>query len=536
MKQVLGERLSHGLVLVLAFSLAATMGFAPHEPAPQGGKLVYGLTLSPSGIDPHVNASSELGIPLTSVYDPLVWQVGEGQFAPGLAKSWEVSADGLTYTFRLRDDVTFHDGTPFNAAAVKVNFERITAPETRSQKAAVMIGPYARTEVIDDYTVQVILNEPFAPFLDAVSQVYVAMASPTALEQWGQDYQMHQVGTGPFQFKEYIPGDHLTLTAYPDYHWAPDFFAHQGRPYLDEIEFRFFTEPAIRPLALEGGETHVMGEIPPQYAPRLAQNPDFELMPIAIPGQSLQMFMNTERAPTDDLKVRQALLYATDRETLVKTIFGDFSPVAWGPLSSNTLGFNKSLVGAYRFDPGRAGQLLAEAGWVDQDGDGIREKDGQPLRLDGYLMTWGSLPEVGALLQAQLRQVGVDLQNRTVAYPAALDAARQGQHHLIPFNLSSSDPDILRTFFYSGNAPSGFNWSKVADAELDRLLAEGTRTLDNEQRIKIYGEVQQRIMDLALIIPIREYVNINGVSSRVKGLRFDVRGWFPLLYDVYLEP
>jgi peptide/nickel transport system substrate-binding protein len=531
-----GNRLARWLLCAVALGVTATTAFAPHQEGRTGGKLVYGLTLSPSGIDPHVNASSELGIPLTSVYDPLVWQVGEGQFVPGLARSWEISPDGLTYTFHLRDDVKFHDGTAFNADAVKANLDRIMAPETRSQKAAAMLGPYAGTEVVDDHTVRIVLKEPFAPLLDALSQVYVAMASPAALAEWGQDYQMHQVGTGPFKFKEYIPGDHLTLTANPDYNWAPDFFQHQGRAYVDEVEFRFFTEPAIRPVALEGGEAQVMGEIPPQYAPRLADDPDFAVMPIAIPGQSLQMFINTQRFPTDDLNVRRAILYASDRPTIVKTIFNGFSPAAWGPLSSGTLGFDESLVGTYAFDLSRAEQLLTDAGWVDQDGDGIREKDGQPLRLDGYLMTWGSLPEVGALLQAQLREAGIDLQNRTVAFPAALDAARQGQHHLIPFNLSSSDPDILRNFFYSGNAPEGFNWSKVADPELDRLLIEGARTLDNDQRAQIYGEIQQRIMDMGLIVPIREYVNINGRASQVKGLQFDVRGWFPLLYDVYLEP
>lgn len=523
------------VMIVFLLSTTGTLACCPQEENRSGGKLIYGLTLSPSGIDPHVNASSELGIPLTSVYDPLVWQVGEGTFVPGLAKSWEISPDGLTYTFHLRDDVTFHDGTPFNAEAVRINLDRVVDPATKSQKAVVMLGPYDHTEIVNEHTVRIVLKELFSPLLDALSQVYLAIASPAALEKWGEDYQMHQVGTGPFQFKEYIPGDHLTLTVYPDYNWPPDFFRHQGRAYLDEIEFRFFTEPAIRALALEGDEVQVMGEIPPQDAPRLQNNANLNLMPIPIPGQSLQMFINTQRSPTDDLNVRRALLYATDRQSLAETIFSGFSPPAYGPLSSGTLGFDKSLADTYPFDPEKATQLLEEAGWTDENGDGIREKAGQTLRLDGYLMTWGLIPEVGALLQAQLRNVGIDLQNRTMAYPAALDAARQGHHHLIPFNLSNTDPDILRTFFHSQNTPNGFNWSKIEDPELDRLLTEGARTLDNGERARIYGQVQQRIMNLALIIPIREYVNINAKSARVKDLQFDVRGWFPLFYDVYLE-
>jgi len=504
-------------------------------PALAGGKLIYGLTLAPSGIDPHVNASSELGIPLTSVYDTLVWQDLNGEFVPGLAKSWEISDDGLTYTFHLRDDVVFHDGTPFDAQAVKFNLDRIADPATKSQKAIFMLGPYESTEIVDDYTVKVHLKEPYAPFLDSASQVYLGMASPTAIEKWGADYQLHQVGTGPFILKEYIPQDHLTLVRNPDYNWAPPIFKHPGPAYLEEIEFRFFVEPATRALALEGGEADVMGEIPPHDAERLADNPAFTLLPVAIPGQSLQFFLNTEKAPTDDLRVRQAINYATDKEAIVKAIFKEYSPVAHGPLNAFTIGYDESVEGMYGVDPAKAERLLEEAGWVDSDGDGIREKDGQPLRLQAYLMGWGYVPEVAQLLQAQLKAVGIQMESQVVAYPAALEAAREGKHNLIPFSLSSSDPDILRTFFHSSNADGGFNWSKVRDPKLDELLENGAHTLDLSKRQELYAEAQQIIMAEALILPIRDYVNLNATSARVKGLRYDLRGWFPWLYDVYLE-
>ncbi len=504
-------------------------------PALEGGKLIYGLTLTPSGIDPHVNASSELGIPLTSVYDTLVWQDLDGEFVPGLAKSWEVSDDGLTYTFHLRDDVVFHDGTPFNAQAVKFNLDRIADPATKSQKAVFMLGPYRSTEIVDDYTVKVHFKEPYAPFLDSLSQVYLGMASPTAVEKWGADYQLHQVGTGPFMMKEYIPKDHLTLVRNPNYNWAPTIFNHQGPAYLEEIEFRFFVEPATRALALEGGEADVMGEIPPHDAERLAKDPAFTLVPVAIPGQSLQFFLNTEKPPTDDLRVRQAINYAADKEAIVKAIFKEYSPVAHGPLNAFTMGYDESVVGMYEYDPAKAKALLEEAGWVDSDGDGIREKDGQSLKLEAYLMGWGYVPEVAQLLQAQLRAVGIEMESQVVAYPAALEAARKGKHNLIPFGLSSSDPDILRTFFHSSNADSGFNWSKVRDPRLDELLESGARTLDPDRRKELYAEAQQLIMAEALILPIRDYVNLNAAGAKVKGLRYDLRGWFPWLYDVYLE-
>ena len=275
-----------------------------------------------------------------------------------------------------------------------------------------------------------------------------------------------------------------------------------------------------------------MGEIPPQDAQRLSDDPDFQLIPVALPGTPLQIFLNTQRPPTDDLKVRQALIYAADREAMVTAIFKNLSPVAHGPLNAATMGYDEQVAGLYNHDPGVAKDLLKEAGWVDTDGDGLLEKDGQPLRVEAYLMGWGFMPEVAQLLQAQFKAIGVEMQSQVVAYPAALEAAREGKHNLIPFSLSSSDPDILRTFFHSDG---GFNWAKIRDSRLDELLEEGARTLDPEKRKDLYAEAQQIIMTEALIIPIRDYVNLNAASAQVKGLRYDLRGWFPWLYDVYLE-
>jgi len=515
---------------------APTVDGAPEPtPAPPGGgRLVYGLTLAPSGIDPHVDASSELGIPLTSVYDTLVYQDLDGNFVAGLAERWEVSDDGLVYTFYLRRDVHFHDGTPFNAQAVQFNLDRVRDLGAASRKAGGMLGPYERTEVVDDYTVRLHLSDPYAPLLDSLSQVYLGMASPAAVQQWGSEYQLHQVGTGPFIFQEYLPNDHLTLVRNPDYAWAPEVYDHDGPAYLDEIEFRFYVDPAVRALALESGEAHVMGEIPPQDAVRLEGDERFALYLVPVPGHPLQFFINSARPPTDDLRVRQAILHAADRESIVNTVFLGYSPVAWGPLAASTMGYEPQLEGTYAHDPVRANALLDEAGWLDTDGDGIRDKDGQPLILQAYLQGWGYLPEVGQLLQSQLHDVGIDMQMQTVAYPAAVEAASQGLHHLAPMVFSSSDPSVLNLTFPSSSEP-GFNWSKTDDAELAGFLAEAVHAMDLNRRAELYSQAQLRIMDLALVLPVRDYVNINAASSGVHGLQYDRRGWFPWLHDVYLE-
>jgi peptide/nickel transport system substrate-binding protein len=399
-----------------------------------------------------------------------------------------------------------------------------------------MMGSYDRTELVDDYTVKVHFREPYAPFLDSVSQVYLAIASPKALEAGGLDrYEAHQVGTGPFMIEQFVAKDRIVLVKNPDYTWAPDFMNHQGPAYLDKITFRFYPDPATRVPALEAGEAQIMGEISPLEADRLMADPRFTLYPIPIPGQSLQIFMNTQKSPTDDLRVRQALIYGVNRETLVNGIFRSYSPVAHGPLSRKTPFYEETVEGMYPYDLEKAQSLLVEAGWVDTDGDGIREKEGQTLVLKMVLMSWGSMPEVGTALQGLYRQLGVELETEILSYPAALEAARNGDHHLIPMAISSSDPDILAGYFHSDNIDQGLaSLARYRDPDLDRWLDQGRQATTAQERAALYGRAQQRIMEQALIIPIRDYVNLNAARANVKGLRYSLQGWFPWLYDVYL--
>lgn len=510
---------------------AATTGVSTTDAGREPMHLVYGLTLAPSGIDPHVHASSELGIPLSNVYDTLIFQdPTSNEFVPGLAERWEISDDGLVYTFYLRRDVDFHDGTAFSAEAVRVNLDRIANPDTVSQKAVFLLGPYEGTKVVDEYTARIHLDRPYAPLLDALSQVYLGMASPAALEKWGADYQFHQVGTGPFEFVEYVPNDHLTLVRNPDYSWAPSVFENVASAYLDRIDFHFRVDAATRAPALETGELQVMGEMPPRDAVRLDADADFSLHAVPIPGQPAQFFLNTQNQPLDDVRVRKALLYATDREGIVQTIFVNTSPAAFGPLSAATCGYNAAVRELYAYDPAKAAALLDEAGWLDNDKDGVREKDGMPLQLTMALGRWGFNPEMAQLLQSQWAQVGVELKAEVVPYPALLEAGREGSHHLIGFNLFGRDPNLLWTFYHSNG---GFNFSHVADQVLDGLLDQAA-VITGSERDVLYAEIQQRIMDQALVLPMRDYVNLNVARSDVKGLRFDAQGWFPWLIDVTL--
>jgi peptide/nickel transport system substrate-binding protein len=196
-----------GFLVLLCLSISCSTRAQSGETFVAQHRIVYGLTLQPGTFDPHIGASSELGIPLRSVYDTLVYRDPDSlEFVPGLATSWTISPEGLIYTFALRQGVTFHDGTPFNAQAVAANLDRITNPVTASQKALSLLGSYAGYEIADDYTIRILLSEPFSPLLDSLSQVYLGIASPTALAEYTNErYQFHQVGTGPFEFVQRPP-------------------------------------------------------------------------------------------------------------------------------------------------------------------------------------------------------------------------------------------------------------------------------------------------------------------------------------------
>ncbi|MBE9478980.1 MAG: hypothetical protein IMY80_03360 [Chloroflexi bacterium] len=519
------------LFLILTIS---TLASACQPSSDTESTLNYGLTLAPSGIDPHLNASAELGIPLNSVYDTLVFlDLESGEFIPGLAERWEISSDGLLYTFYLRKDVRFHDGTPFNAQAVQDNLDYTLNPDNHSQKAATMLGPLNQMDILDEHTIAFVLDEPFAPLLDSLSQVYLSMASPTALKQWGSsEYQFHQVGTGPYRFIEYIPNDHITLERNPDYAWGPSIYDNT-KASVERIIFYFYEDAASRALALERREVDILGEIPPHEADRLASSVDFSLSPVAIPGQPLQFFFNTIASPTDDLRVRQALLLAVDKKSIVLTVFGSHSPISNSPLSQ--AGFEKiSELPPSAHNPEGARKLLEEAGWILESQEPYRKRDGEPLVIKLIAPPWGSNSEVAQLLKAGWENIGIDVE-LTIApgFGTLKEVQSSGDYHAIGINFFGTDPDLLRSFY----ASDGFyNWTGFSDSEIDRMLNEAARaSLAPDRRVELYNQIVHAITDNALVLPIRDYVNLIVVHQRIEGLKFSAQGWFPNLIDIQLS-
>lgn len=519
---------------------------APAEPteaaapaAAMGGALIHGHTPEPDTLDPAATFSSWVQIELKHIYDTLVWWGPDGNYYPGLADSWEISDDGKTYTFHLRQGVKFHDGTPFNAEAVKYSFDRIgTAKTTIGKGAAGLMGSYETTEVVDDYTAKVHFKEPFAPFLNSASDAFLSIVSPTAVEKWGdEEYGRHPVGTGPFIFKEWVAQDHIAVERNPDYNWAPEFFNHSGAANLESITFRYIPDDTTRVASLENGETNFVSRVPELEIERLQSNSGIQVISGPTPMMPQSLLLNTKRPPLDDVRVRQALLYAVDQELLVETIFGDKTIPAHGPIGPANPFYWAGVEEMYPYDPEKATQLLTEAGWTPGSDGVLVNKDGK--RLEFLLLQPGgpALTLRGwEFVQAQLREIGADVKIEQLDSSAMFEKAVAGESDLSQLQWGFSDPTGMNIMWNSKNEGSGFNWAHIRDTKVDELLAAGDAATDAAERARIYEELQKYIMDQAYVMPLYIITAYHAASQEVKDVVIAPTARHVWFHKAYVEP
>ncbi|TMI93615.1 MAG: ABC transporter substrate-binding protein [Bacillati bacterium ANGP1] len=525
------------LAVLLAVPVSFTMAVAAPQP---GGTLVYALRDEPDRLDPNLSGLRPSQIVFFQIFDPLIVRdKTDKKFKPWLATSWTVSPDGTVYTFKLRQGVKFHDGTPFDAAAVKFNFDRTHNPSLASRCGGCAVGFYDHAQVVDPSTVKIYLKRSWAPFLDAAS-LYYRMVSPAGVKQYGdQDFGRHPVGSGPFKFVEWIPNDHITLERYGDYQWPAPILRHSGPAYVERVIIRMLPEDSTRVAALENGEVQVIDNAPAQDFDRLTKDSRFKALVGFVPGVPFDFAINVTKPPTDELAVRQALSYGLDRPTIVKTVFGPFAKVgaflpAYGLLTPYTYGYDKSA-DVYRFDPAKARTLLDDAGWKVGP-DGIRQKAGKRLIIPVGSWEHG-VPEV---MQAQLKQIGIDLR-LFIATGTAIQTVNENQRKAVtlmsPLPAPRSDPDIVSAFLHSRNVGGGgFNFSFVSDPALDRLLDAQAVEVNEVKRAQILSEAQHMVMEKAYMVAVYNWDNISLKSSKVNDLEFDSIGFFPWLHDAWLSP
>lgn len=506
-----------------------------------GGTIHFATDREPVCLDPSVRGDQPQSLIARAYLDSLFHQAEDGSIEPWLVEGWEISADGLTYTFHLRDDVTFSDGTPFDAAAVKANFEHWLDPATQSTVNVLYVAPYAGTEVVDAHTAVVTLSRPYAAFLEVLSQSFLGIQSPTALARGNEANCQAPVGSGPFVVEGWAKQDRVTLVRNEAYDWAPEAAEHDGPAYAERVEWRFIPEPSTRFSALQSGEVGVIETIPPESFAVAEASPNIEVLDNARPGVPVQLSLNTRRAPFDDARVRQAFRHGADIGSGLESVFFGAYSAASGPLSPTTPFYTDATAEAYAYDPERAGRLLDEAGWTERDSEGYRVKDGERLRVV-LPATTDQQPAAFFLLeqiQASEKAIGIELVIERVDPAQRTDRYVTWDYDLAQGYWVTNTADALRYVYDSAFATTDGGWhsngSGIADPELDAALRQALETTDPEARRALYAEAQQRIADAAVSVPLHLYpAHYAANTDRVRGLGFDPTLRLASLYDAWV--
>ncbi len=372
-----------------------------------GGTLVIGVDQEPPTLDPHASPSAITFYITSSTHESLLYLSDDRSLKPWLAESYEVSDGGKAFTFKLRRDVTFQDGTPFNASAVKWNFDRIVDPNFKAGGALASLAGYDGTDVVDDYTVRVRFKAPYAPFLNYVGGPTLAMLSPQATQQQGDRVNQTPVGSGPYKIDEWVAKDRVVVSRWDGYTRRLPWADQDGPGNLERVTWRFIPENATRITTVESGESGMVNVLTAQDLPRLRNSGNISIVSKPWVGAPLFMAINVQKPPNDDLKVSQAINYAIDREAIVNLLYNGVGVKASAPLTAALLD-DPSLQSYYPFDQARARALLEEAGWT-LGVDGVRTKGGQRLAIVLNAIDYGGgTDQYFQFVQGQLREVGFD--------------------------------------------------------------------------------------------------------------------------------
>ncbi|WP_029149950.1 ABC transporter substrate-binding protein [Microbacterium indicum] len=532
-------------VLALAGCAQTAAGSAADAGDPvSGGELTVEFwpdNASFSCVDPFQTYWIEHRQVIRNVADSLTDQDPDtGEIVPWLATDWQVSDDGLTYTFELRDDVTFSDGTDFTADSVvrALDSAKQTTEDVPGAYGGVYIAGYASSEAVDEHTVQVDFSEPNAAFLQGTSTTNLAILSAASYDKTPEERCLGDYsGSGAFTLDSYSPGEGIELTKRAGYDWASELNAHQGEAYLDAVHIRYVAEDSVRVGDVASGASDIAWPRDP-FTPEdttLLESSGVTVEARSLPGPSSAWFPNTsEGHPLSDPLVRQAVQAGIDRETYASTVYGDDYPVVEGAYDTTTPFFT-SEADALAYDPDEAARLLDEAGWTLADGDDYRTKDGETLTLVAPI-TAESPGEV--LLQDQLKQIGIDLELSVYQASERASIVSGGEYDLLGTYYTRADPGVLAWILdnrYAGSVALADNAQSADTAQRIRdLFDAGTTTTDAADRADVYAELQDLLISDAVSIPLFERVQQAGIAPGVNGFRFTSES-FLSYYDIWKQ-
>ncbi len=469
----------------------------------------------PVALDPQLETTAPGSWVYSQILEPLITLNQDMEIEGRLATSWEF-IDATRLRFELRQGVTFHDGTPFNAEAVKFTWDRAfeSDPPGRWKSLA---GPVEGVEIVDEYTVDVVALQPYGPLLLTMTMPYTGIVSPTAVQALGEDFVRAPVGTGPFTFVEWRSNDRIVVEAFDDY-W-------RGRPALDRIVFRTVPEEGARMLSLRTGEADMVLMPTPSDLPALEANPDFIVE--GAPGVGVfYLAFNLARPAVADVRVRQAVAHAIDRELIVEAILEGGGVLANSVVGEPVFGYkDMRLLERYPYDVERARELLIEAGYTPGSDGLMRDADGNVLTLEMLPSSGRSLKdrEIAETLQEFLRQAGIvaELDFFEWATTFTLMRGETLEYDLNSFTWFTTTADADYTMYSNYVStelpPASWNRWRYANPDVDEWIKAARASLDSEERIELYGKVQDQLAEDLPAIPLYGSYEVAVLSSDVTG-------------------
>ncbi len=456
----------------------------------------YVCGTEPTTLDPHMvndNATARISC---QIFETLVYRDTNSAIQPGLAESWTTSDDGTVWTFKLREGVKFHDGEPFNAEAVKFNIERIQDPETASPKAS-LVNMVESVNVEDEYTVSFTLTEPSSVFLAQISGYTVSMLSPKSVETYGDTVGQNPVGTGPLKLESWDFGSSLTLTRFDDY-WGE-------KATVDSVTIRIVPEDASRVMMLKTGDADIVAGIPPIQIADLETDPNVKVLQ-ETGYRTIFIGMNSTIEPFDDIRVRQAVNYAIDRESIITNIMRDVASYPDSFMISNVIDYSAKGLGCYEYNPEKAKELLAEAG-----------AEGMSVVLSTPEGRYTNDRQVAEVIQAMLQEVGINAEINVLDWGAYQEQANAGQlpMFLLGMGCPTGDPEF--NLFQNFGTEGPQNYSCYSNATVDELLTEQSTILDNDERADVMYQIQEELKNDACAAPLYYEVQTYGTAADVDG-------------------
>ncbi len=488
------------------------------KPTPkQGGTITLAFANEPETLDVHQSTGTNVVDYISSYMGGALIRIdpATGKILPSLAESYKMSEDGKTWTFTIRSDAAFHDGTKLTAKSFKETFDRLLNPQTGSKSMQFLLESVESIQALDERTLVIQLKEPdvtqIPNFADAG---FLQPLSMEAIAKAGKGYGRNPVGVGPWKFQSWKTGESITLVRNEAFHWGDTFFENQGPPRADKLVIKFIPEVNTRANALETGTIDI-AEVDGKEVKRFRNNPKFEVIEELNYGLGTGLLMNLKKEPFQDLRVRQAINMAINKEAMVKAVLQGEGEVAHSALSPNIIGYDKAAeTYDYTYNPDEAKKLLDAAGWL-VNGQGVREKNGKTLEVS---FLTGPKKSEAELLQSMLKEVGIKVTINQMESAAMSMAQTKGEFDLSLLGYTYNDPHALYVLFHSSQI-GGMNMSAVSDGKLDGLLEKGRRTFDLEERKKIYAEAQKLMSEQAYMVPIYNDKHFYVVNSRVKGVK-----------------